>query len=233
VNYKTIVKGEFIERPNRFIGIVRIQGQIEQCHIKNTGRCKELLLPGVVVYLESHNNEKRKTKYSLIAVEKGTRLINMDSQAPNKVVYEALMNKKIVPNSILIKPEQVFGHSRIDFYVETASEKIMIEVKGVTLETDGMTLFPDAPTQRGVKHIEMLCDWVKDGNKAILLFVVQMSGVDGFTPNKETHPEFVEALLVAKEIGVQILAYDCIVSGTSLVMNEEVPIFLEGFMKKN
>ncbi len=170
MNYKTIVKGEFIERPNRFIGIVRIQGQIEQCHIKNTGRCKELLLPGVVVYLESHNNEKRKTKYSLIAVEKGTRLINMDSQAPNKVVYEALMNKKIVPNSIVIKPEQVFGHSRIDFYVETATENILIEVKGVTLEKDGITLFPDAPTQRGVKHIEALCDWVKNGKQAILLF---------------------------------------------------------------
>ena len=161
MNYKKVIKAKFIERPNRFIAYCKINETIEKVHVKNTGRCRELLIPNCTVYLEESDNANRKTKYSLIAVQKGNRLINMDSQVPNKVVQEALINKTIVLPGLdeeisFIKPEKTYGNSRFDIYLETENKKAFIEIKGVTLEEDGVVLFPDAKTERGVKHIKEL-----------------------------------------------------------------------------
>lgn len=226
--YQDIVPGVFIKRPNRFIAQVKIEGSIQICHVKNTGRCRELLVPGVTVYLEKSHNPKRKTQYSLIGVEKGYRLINMDSQAPNKVVQEWLKTGKLLPDTTVIRPETKYGNSRFDFYIETQKQKIFMEVKGVTLEEDGVVKFPDAPTERGLKHIEELCSAVKDGYEAYIFFVVQMHGVRYFTPNNETHKAFGDALIKAKKSGVHILAYDCEVTKDSLKIGEEVEVRLNG-----
>ncbi len=225
MTYQHIVPGIFRARPNRFIAHVEVGGGVEACHVKNTGRCRELLLDGAVVYLEESGNPNRKTKYDLIAVEKGGRLINMDSQAPNKVAAEYLPT--LLPGLTLLRPETKFGSSRFDFYAETEGGKWFIEVKGVTLEEDGVVLFPDAPTQRGVKHLHELCAALEAGYKAMALFVVQMEDVRYFTPNARTHPEFAQALREAQAKGVQLEAVDCAVTPGSVTARRPVEIKLQ------
>ncbi len=223
MNYKNIVKGTFFSRPNRFIAIVLIDGKQEICHVKNTGRCKELLVNGATVYLEKSGNPNRKTAYDLIAVLKGERLINMDSQAPNKVAFEWL--KAEFPNA-KIKSETTFENSRFDFFIETNEDRIFVEVKGVTLEKDNVVLFPDAPTQRGIKHINGLCKWKNQGNRSIILFIIQLNNVKYFTPNKETHPEFALALKDALSQGVEIMAVECNVTPDSLTAQTKIEVVL-------
>lgn len=236
MNYQNIVKGRFLLRPNRFIAHVEIDGDVEIVHVKNTGRCAELLKQGAVVYvqdrqdLENENGEnngsKRKTRWDLIAVEKEDRLINMDSQIPNKVVQEWLEEGNLFPGITLVKPEYKYGNSRIDLYVEAGERKILIEVKGVTLEENGVVRFPDAPSERAVKHVQELAGAVEDGYEAYIFFVIQMKGVRYLTPNMDTHPQFGEALREAASRGVKVLAYDCNVTAESIRIAEEVPVVL-------
>ena len=177
MKYERIEAGKFLERPNRFIAHVEIAGQKEIVHVKNTGRCAELLIPGATVYVQKTDNPERKTQWDLIGVKKGKRMINMDSQIPNKVVEEWIRKGNLFPNATLIKPETTYKKSRFDLYVEEGNRKIFIEVKGVTLENDGVVKFPDAPTERGIKHLTELCEAVKDGYEAYVFFVIQMKGV--------------------------------------------------------
>lgn len=228
MKYANMLQGRFLNRPNRFIAHVEIAGQEEIVHVKNTGRCKELLVPGATVHVQHFPEGQRKTKYDLIAVEKGDLLINMDSQAPNKVVQEWLLAQEPFGKITLLKPECRHGDSRFDFYVETPTEKIFIEVKGVTLEEDGVVMFPDAPTERGVKHVQELCHALEQGYRAAIIFVVQMSGMRYFTPNRRTHAAFAEALERAEAQGVELLALTCAVSTDSLAINGSLPIQLRG-----
>lgn len=224
--YDNIVKGKFISRPNRFIANVEIMGKKEVVHVKNTGRCKELLTAGATVFCEKSNNPNRKTKYDLISVYKGERLINMDSQAPNKVFYEYLQSGKCYKDLTYIKGEYTYGDSRIDFYCESEKEKFLIEVKGVTLENDGVVMFPDAPTLRGIKHIDELIKAKENGYRTAVAFVIQMDNIKYFTPNKATHKDFAEALKKAEKAGVEILCLDCIVTENTLKINNKVEYIL-------
>lgn len=230
MKYKNIVPGIFLSRPNRFIAHVLIEGKNETVHVKNTGRCKELLLPGTEVYLEEHDNPNRKTKYSLITVKKGSMLVNIDSQAPNKVLHEALKKGLELPfltSSITyIKPEAVYGDSRFDFYLEAGDQKAFIEVKGATLEFDGIAMFPDAPTERGVKHVHELIKAANDGYTTYVVFVIQMKGMSCIKPNDDTHLEFGQALRAASNAGVHILAYDCIIKPDEMKLDEPVEVIL-------
>ena len=206
MKYLKSVQAKFIDRPTRFIAHVDLNGIVETVHVKNTGRCKELLIKGVTVILEESDNESRKTKYDLIAVYKENfGLINIDSQAPNKVVKEWLESKDYT----YIKPEYTYGNSRIDFYMEKDDRKYLMEVKGCTLERDGIGYFPDAPTERGVKHIYELIKAKEDGYEVSLAFVIQMEGVNEVLPNIETHPEFGVAIDDAKKAGVNIVFIKC------------------------
>jgi len=216
MQYENILQGKFILRPNRFIAHIEINGEIEICHVKNTGRCKELLIPGVTVFVQKSDNPNRKTKFSLISVIKGNRIINMDSQVPNKVVHEWILKGNLFTDVTLIKPETTYNKSRFDFYIETKNKKVFIEVKGVTLENKGIVRFPDAPTERGVKHVRELCDCIKDGYEAYIIFVIQMKDVIHFEPNSETHKEFAEVLKEAKKQGVHIIAVECEVNENSI-----------------
>lgn len=216
MNYSSTHKGKFISRPNRFIAHVEIDGEIRVCHVKNTGRCRELLLPGSTVILERSDNPARKTAYDLIAVYKNDMLINMDSQAPNKVFGEWVRSSGFFGSPSLIKPECVYGSSRFDFYIESGGRKIFAEVKGVTLEKDGVVLFPDAPTERGVKHLRELMNAAENGYDAYVFFIIQMNDCFYFTPNRETHPAFADALKEASEHGVKIYALKCITKENSL-----------------
>lgn len=227
MKYENIVTGKFVERPNRFIAMVDIEGKTEKCHVKNTGRCRELLLPGAEVYLEKSSNPNRRTAYDLIGVKKGELLINMDSQAPNKAVKEWLEEEAFFKNVTYLKPECKYGNSRIDFYLELEKRrKLFIEVKGVTLEENGTARFPDAPTERGIKHIQELQRAVGEGYEAYLLFVIQMKEILQFEPNDRTHKAFGDALRKAQEQGVQILAYDCVVTKDSMRLDCPVKIKL-------
>ena len=226
MRYDNTMKAIFLCRPNRFIAHIEVDGREEVCHVKNTGRCRELLTDRATIYVEHHDNPKRKTKYSLITVEKGDLLINMDSQAPNKVVGEWLLEKEPFGKVTLLKPDCTYGSSRFDFYLETEAEKIFIEVKGVTLEEDGIVRFPDAPTERGVKHLEELCACAEAGYKAAVIFVVQMEGMQHFEPNDRTHPQFGEALRQARKAGVEVLAYECKVTPSSLEISKSIPVVL-------
>lgn len=228
MRYTNIMAGKFLARPNRFIAHVEIAGREEIVHVKNTGRCKELLLPGATVYVQHFPEGKRKTKYDLIAVEKQNLLINMDSQAPNKVVQEWLMEQEPFGKITYLKPECKHRDSRFDFYLETEAKKMFIEVKGVTLEEKGVVMFPDAPTERGVKHVQELCHCLEQGYEAAIIFVVQMSGMRYFTPNRRTHAAFAEALERAEACGVRMLALSCEVTPESLAINGEIPIHLAG-----
>lgn len=274
MKYEKIIKAKFIERENRFVARVELpDGEVSRAHVKNTGRCRELLLPGAEVYLEDHADRmgSRKLRYSLIAVRKavaeagGSRvqrniLINMDSQAPNKVVGEALadgrirlpgftagarqeaaMDKKGAADQLRIKPETRFGDSRFDFYVESTGQeenpapdvrKAFIEVKGVTLEDGGHARFPDAPTQRGVKHIHELIQAREEGYGAYIIFVVQMEEVTDVSPNYKTHPQFGEALAKAEEAGVKILAYNCLVEPDRLEVKEPIDFICKSPAKR-
>ena len=226
MQYTNVMVGKFIARPNRFIAHVEIAGREEIVHVKNTGRCKELLLPGVTVYVQHFPEGKRKTKYDLIAVEKQNILINMDSQAPNKVVQEWLVAKEPFGKITYLKPECKHSDSRFDFYLETAERKMFIEVKGVTLEEKGVVMFPDAPTERGVKHVQELRHCLEQGYEAVVIFVVQMEGMRYFTPNRRTHAAFAEALERAEACGVKILALTCAVTPDSLTINGAIPVQL-------
>ncbi|MBR2934085.1 MAG: DNA/RNA nuclease SfsA [Oscillospiraceae bacterium] len=226
MRYKNIVQGIFLARPNRFIAHVEIDGQKQVVHVKNTGRCKELLIPGAVVYLEGSNDPKRKTAWDLVAVEKGRRLINMDSQAPNCAFGEWVQAGKFLPDITLVRPETKFGDSRFDFYMETAGKRHFIEVKGVTLEENGVVRFPDAPTQRGVKHLEELIRAHQQGYESWVCFVIQMADAVRFEPNDVTHPAFGEALRQAAQAGVHILALECRVAPDSLEISRSVPVSL-------
>lgn len=245
MQYANIVSGKFISRPNRFIAHVEIDGVDTVVHVKNTGRCKELLVPGCTVYLEKSENPARKTPYDLVAVEKGVLLINMDSQAPNKVAAEWIRSHtELFPEIAFLKPEFTYGNSRFDFYVEfrgvgrTKAEKaklhkMFIEVKGCTLEFEGHAKFPDAPTERGVKHLTELADILREKRAAEdgteyecgILFLIQMKGCHKFSPNVATHPEFGEALRMAQDAGVRIFVYDCKVTPDTLIA--DVPVSLE------
>ncbi|MDR2899109.1 MAG: DNA/RNA nuclease SfsA [Clostridiales bacterium] len=222
--YNNIHEGIFLNRPNRFIAEVLINNVVEICHVKNTGRCKELLTPGVKVILNKSDNPKRATKYDLISVYKGERLINMDSQAPNIAFGEYLKSGAFIDNLTLIKPEVKYGQSRFDFYVEAGDHSAFIEVKGVTLEDNGIVMFPDAPTLRGVKHLNELVSCMNAGYGAYAVFIIQMENVDYFTPNYKTHPEFGEALKHAVNQRVKAVAFDCKIDRYSMVINKEVPL---------
>jgi sugar fermentation stimulation protein A len=226
MNYDNIHEGIFINRPNRFIANVQMDGITEKCHVKNTGRCLELLIAGAKVYLVASENPRRSTKYDLVSVLKGDRLVNMDSQAPNKAWGEYLSCGKFMPDTTVIKAETTFGNSRFDFYAESAIERAFMEVKGVTLEQDNVVLFPDAPTERGLKHVNELCECQIQGYSAYVIFVIQMTDVRYFKPNDKTQPEFGKALLRAVELGVKVLAYDCEVRLMGMDIRREVPVVL-------
>lgn len=227
MKYERITQGSFLERPNRFLAYAELAGKREVVHVKNTGRCAELLTPGAVIYVQESDNPERKTKWDLIAVEKGDRLVNMDSQIPNRVVQEWIGAGNLFEDVRLVKPETVYGNSRFDLYVETGdNRKIFIEIKGVTLEEDGVVRFPDAPSERAVKHLGELMQAVKEGYEAYVFFVIQMKDVRYFTPNRETHPAFCDALKRARAAGVRVLAYDCVVDSDSITIHKEVPVVL-------
>ncbi len=226
MEYPNIVEGTFISRPNRFIAQVEIGGREETCHVKNTGRCRELLVPGCTVYLVHSDNPARKTAYDLVTVQKGERLINMDSQAPNKVVQEWLEQGGL-PGVTLVRPETKYDQSRFDFYFEQGPRKAFMEVKGVTLEEDGVVRFPDAPTARGSKHLHELVKAHQEGYDVYLFLVVQMADVDHFEPNWRTDPDFGQALLEAEAGGVKILCYDCDVTPQTLKIGKKVAVRLK------
>lgn len=229
MKYNKIIEGIFIKRANRFIAQVRIHGEEETVHVKNTGRCKELLVPGVKVILEDCSHQRnRKTKYSLIAVWKGDLLVNMDSQVPNAVVFEAIAKNKIkgLENINYLKREVTFRRSRYDLYFESEREKGFIEIKGVTLEEEGICMFPDAPTERGTKHVLEMIEAVKEGYIGILFFLVQMKGPKLFQLNWQMDPVFSEAVNAAKEKGVQVIAYDSVVVENNIQIGDPVEILL-------
>ena len=227
MKYAHTVRAVFLERPNRFIAIVDIQGKRESVHVKNTGRCKELLVPGAEVILEKSDNPARKTAYDLICVYKGERLINMDSAAPNQAAAEWIRNGGLFPEKVKVITEKTFGNSRFDIYAESEKRKAFIEVKGVTLEENGIVRFPDAPTIRGVKHVEELIRCLEEGYEAYLLLVVQMEKVLRFEPNWKTHKAFGQALVKAQQAGVRIMARECFVKPDEMNISREVPVFLE------
>lgn len=227
MNYSHTVKARFLDRPNRFIAHVELDGQTETVHVKNTGRCRELLIPGYEVILEEGQNPSRKTRYDLISVCKEGRWINMDSQAPNKAAEEWLLKGGFFPEDVSVYRERKYGNSRFDLYIESPVRKAFMEVKGVTLEEENVVRFPDAPTERGVKHVRELIQCMEEGYEAYLLLVIQMKDVRYFQPNWNTHPEFGMVLREAASAGVRILAYDCLVGESSMEIRDPVTIDLE------
>ena len=226
MRYSKVTEGTFLNRPNRFIAEVAIGGELERVHVKNTGRCRELLVPGCRCYLSDSENPQRKTRYDLIAVQKGELLINMDSQVVNFLVEDYLKKGTLFSKEALIRREVTYGNSRFDFYIEDGSRKIFLEVKGVTLENEGIASFPDAPTERGVKHLKELIAASKEGFETYVFFVIQMKSVKLFTPNDVTHPAFGETLRRASKEGVKIIAMDCMVTPDSLYIDAPVEIKL-------
>lgn len=225
MQYANMRPGKFLARPNRFIAHVEMDGGVQVCHVKNTGRCRELLVPGCAVWCQESDKPERKTKYDLIAVQKGHRLINMDSQAPNAAAKEWLSSGGLgeIEN---LRAEVFQGDSRFDFAFEKDGVSCFLEVKGVTLETDGVCAFPDAPTTRGVKHLEGLTQLAKAGFGAFVLFVIQMEDVRYLHPNDVTDPAFAMALREAADAGVQVLAMDCAVTPSTMVINSPVEVRL-------
>ena len=226
MRYENMVPGVFLRRPNRFIAHIEIAGKEQICHVKNTGRCRELLPAGAMVFCQHFDSPTRKTAYDLITVKKGDRLINMDSQAPNKAAQEWLLAGGLGALSAL-RPETTFGNSRFDFSFQKDGKQCFLEVKGVTLETDGVCAFPDAPTQRGAKHLQELTRLAQEGYGAYVLFVIQMSDVRYLHPNDATDPAFSEALREAAAAGVQILAMDCAVTENTMVIRDPVEVKLD------
>ncbi|MBQ8287706.1 MAG: DNA/RNA nuclease SfsA [Clostridia bacterium] len=225
MTYSHIERATFLSRPNRFIAYCRSEsGEEIRCHVKNTGRCRELLIPGCTVLLDRSQNPNRATPCDLVAVYKGDRLINMDSSAPNRVAAEFLPH--LYEGCTFFRSEHRWGSSRFDFYLERPGERRLIEVKGVTLEEDGHTFFPDAPTERGLRHVEELIAARREGLAATLLFVIQLVNAVDCSPNDRTQPAFRDALRRARDAGVEILAYDCTVTESSMVIRSAVPILL-------
>ncbi len=227
MRYHAVSQGRFLDRPNRFIAHVELGGETVVCHVKNTGRCRELLVPGAAVYVERAANPGRKTLYDLIAVEKQGLLINMDAQAPNKVFGEWAAGGGFLPGLTGIRPESTWEDSRFDFLLEGGQGPCFVEVKGVTLEEGGEARFPDAPTERGVKHLRGLQRAAAQGWRAAVFFVIQMKGVTHFRPNDATHPAFGAALREAASHGVEVYARDCLVTPESLVLDAPVPVLLD------
>ena len=230
MRYDTVIPAVFLSRPNRFVAEVLIDGTPEIVHVKNTGRCRELLLPGVRVYLSEGKNPARRTRYDLIAVEKERPgktplLVNLDAQAPNEAAAEWLLSGGFLPGAV-VRREVRYGASRFDFLLERNGQRTYLEVKGVTLEEDGVCRFPDAPTERGVRHIRELISAHEAGEGAAILFVIQMKEMHLFRPNIETHPAFAEALRDAASAGVTILARDCVVTPEGMTIDGEIPIEL-------
>lgn len=227
MEYANISRGIFLARPNRFLAQVTVNGEEVLCHVRNTGRCKELLVPGAQVVVCQEENPNRKTRFSLLSVYKGKRLINMDSQAPNQVAREWLEQGGLLPPPCAVRPEVRWGDSRFDFMLEKDSRQCFVEVKGVTLEQEGTVLFPDAPTLRGARHLRELTRCAAQGIGAAVLFVVQMENVRAFRPNQAADPAFAQALRAAAAGGVRVLAYDCHVTEESLRLGGPVPVELE------
>lgn len=226
MTYSQVLPARFLARPNRFVAQVEVDGRTETVHVKNTGRCRELLIPGRTVYLTPGTNPKRKTPYDLIAVDKDGLLVNMDAQAPNQVFDEWARAGHFVPGLTLLRPETTWGSSRFDFYWEAGPRRGFVEVKGCTLEEDGHCRFPDAPTTRGVRHLQELTACLQDGYEAAVCFVIQMAGMKDFAPNDATHPEFGAALREAARAGVQVLAQECTVTPDTLTMAKPVAVKL-------
>ena len=227
MQYAHVRPAVFQARPNRFVARVLLDGKEETVHVKNTGRCRELLVPGARVYLAEGDNPARKTRYDLVAVEKGELLVNLDSQAPNKVFAQWAQAGGFRPGLTLLRPETTWGNSRFDFYWEDAAgQRGFVEVKGVTLEEEGHVRFPDAPTLRGVKHLEELVRARAEGYEAAVCFVVQMEGMVDFAPNDATHPAFGAALRRAAAAGVTVLAMECAVTPGSLAIRRPIPVRL-------
>jgi sugar fermentation stimulation protein A len=228
MKYDETYRSEFISRPNRFIAKVLLDGKPVFCHVKNTGRCKELLVPGAEVVLAASSNKNRKTRYDLVCVYKGDRLVNIDSQAPNRVFQEWIDAGCFLQGVTFVKPEYRFNGSRLDFYLEAGGKRVLVEVKGVTLEENGIVLFPDAPTERGVRHIHELVEALGKGyDESYIVFIIQMKNVDYFSPNYKTHSEFGEALKAAAEQGVKVLALDCNVTPHSITPGKLVEVRLQ------
>jgi sugar fermentation stimulation protein A len=229
LKYKKVKEAIFEKRPNRFLAHVQIDGKMEVVHVKNTGRLREILKEGCKVYLEESDNTNRKTKYSLIAAYKEKELINLDSQIPNYVVYEGIQEGKVIEltDTTFLAREKIYGNSRFDLYFEREEKKGFIEVKGVTLEENGVAKFPDAPTTRGSKHIYEMIQAVEEGYEGYIFFLIQMKGVKTFTPNDAKDAEFAKALRTAKSKGVHILAYDSIVSSDGIVIDSPIEVNLD------
>lgn len=232
MRYRHISKAVFISRPNRFIARVFVDGHEEIVHVKNTGRCRELLTEGCTVYLEGSDNPARKTRYDLVAVEKLRSgklplLVNMDSQIPNSAAAEWIAGSGLFSDKAVIHREYTYGASRFDFMIEDGGKTSFLEVKGVTLENDGIAAFPDAPTERGVKHIKELIRAKKEGFGAYILFVIQMKEIRELRPNDDTHRAFGDALREAEKAGVKLLAYDCIVTPDSMTIDKKIEIRTE------
>lgn len=226
MRYHAVVPGWFVSRPNRFVAVVETERGEEICHVKNTGRCRELLVPGAAVWLERAENPSRKTPCDLIAVRKGERLINIDAQAPNRLFAEWAAAGGFPESILSLRPEFSYGASRLDFCLQTTRGMHLVEVKGVTLEENGFAQFPDAPTERGVKHIRELQRAVSEGLDATLFFVIQMEGIRSVSPNDRTHPAFGEALREAAGSGVSVLAWDCTVTPEEVTLRQQVPVIL-------
>lgn len=227
IQYEKMHQGRFLARPNRFLAQVEIDGQVEICHVKNTGRCKELLCPGAVVWCQYHDDPRRKTRWSLITVKKQNRLVNLDSQVPNHLAYDYVASGGLgfVPD--LVKAEQIFGNSRFDLYYEAGERRGFVEVKGVTLEEDGIARFPDAPTKRGTKHLRELQSAAAQGYEAWALFVLAMDNMVHFEPNWPRDPAFAQALCQAADEGVQIRAVECQVTEDTIAITKQVPVCLQ------
>lgn len=230
MKYNNVIKAKFIARPNRFVAYCEVDGEKAVVHVKNTGRCRELLAENAIVYLSVSDNTERKTKFDLIAVEKqtdrGVILINMDSQAPNAAAYEWILSGGYFGEGAVVRREVTYGDSRFDLYVEQGERRAFVEVKGVTLENDGEASFPDAPTERGIKHVNELVAATHNGYEAYILFVIQMKGINNFKPNDETHKAFGDALRRAAESGVKILAYDCTVTSDEMIIDAPIKVNL-------
>ncbi len=222
--YSNTINGTFIERPNRFIAYVDINGKKEKCHVKNTGRCKEILVPGAKAVLSVSDNPERSTAYDLIAAYKNGMLVNIDSQVPNKVVAESIHLIPGFEQTDFLRPEYGYRDSRIDIFAKSGERKMLMEVKGVTLEIDGLALFPDAPTERGLKHVRELEASLEEGYEAYIMFLIQMSGPKVFSPNYDMHEEFASEVERAHSLGVKVLAYDCDVTENSISLGRPVDI---------
>lgn len=233
MTYDNIIKGEFVSRPNRFISYVIINNKIEVCHVKNTGRCKELLTKGATVFVQSNNNVERKTRFDLISVIKNGKIINIDSQAPNKVFHEWLLTTKYFGEIIRIKPECKYKDSRYDFYIETKEKKIFVEVKGVTLEENNIVKFPDAPTQRGTKHLYGLSESLNEGYEALICFVAQLKDAEYFEPNIARDNKFYNALKHASNCGVDIKCVNCNISENSITIDKFIDVRLDMNVNSN